>query len=378
MNTSISMAERFARIQLNAFLYFRADWLTRLIDIFGSAEEILKQNAQTLAREANLNPDTAAHLLKESFSIDPQEEWDKTEKLGGHIYLPEDEEYPQSLRNIKESPIALYVLGKLPAPTTACVGMVGTRKITPYGRRVATKFATELAQSGVVIISGLARGIDSTCQGAAVQLKKPTVGVIGTGIGRCYPPENRALEKALLQCGGAVISELPYNKPPNAFHFPRRNRIIAALSQPVVVIEGEVKSGALITAKLALEYGKDVLAIPGPVDSLQSGGPNQLIKDGAGVVTCTKDILDYIPVQQRFGLDTHLIEIAADTPAKPEEKLSPRQLEVMHAVADGQLSLDQIALAIKADVPETAGLLFELEVQGFLACENGLYSKSKF
>lgn len=378
MNPSISAAERLARIQLNAFLYFRADWLERLIEIFGSAQEILRQDAQTLAREANLNPSTAAHLLRDAFAINPQEEWDKTAALGGHIYVPEDEEYPQSLRNIKEAPIVLYVLGRLPAPEQACVGMVGTRKITPYGRRAAAKLASDLAQSGVVVVSGLARGVDSECHAAAVRQQKPTIAAIGTGVGRCYPPENRALEKAILQYGGAVVSELPFNKPPNAFHFPRRNRIIAALSQPVVVVEGEIKSGALITAKLALEMGKDVLAVPGPIDSPQSAGPNALIRDGAGVVTAASDILDYIPQQLRFGLDPHFLQKEDQTPPKPQEELTPRQREVMNAVGGSQASLDQIAEALGADVPEAASLLFELEVKGFLACENGLYSKSKF
>lgn len=378
MNENISAAERLARIQLNAFLYFRADWLERLIQIFGSAQEILRQDAPTLAREANLNPDTAAHLLRDAFAVNPQEEWDKTAALGGHIYVPEDEEYPQSLRNIKEAPIALYVLGKLPAAEQACVAMVGTRKITPYGRRVAYKLAGDLTACGVTVVSGLARGIDSECHAAAVRLKKPTVAVIGTGVGRCYPPENRALARAILEYGGAIVSELPFNKPPNAFHFPRRNRIIAGLSQPVVVAEGEIKSGALITAKLALEMGKDVLAVPGPIDSPQSEGPNSLIKDGAGVVTSVADILDYIPQQLRFGLDARYFETPSVTPNKEQDNLSPREREALAAVGDGQASLDQVAEAIGADVPEAAGILFELEVKGFLACENGLYSKSKF
>lgn len=378
MNPHISTEERLARIRLNAFLYFRADWLQRLLEIFGSAQEILKQDASTLAREANLNSSTAANLLKEAFSINPQEEWDKTEKLGGHIYLPEDEEYPQSLRNCKEAPIALYVLGKLPAENQACVGLVGTRKITPYGRRVAHKLAGELAQCGVVVVSGLARGVDSECHAACVRAQKPTIGVIGTGIGRCYPPENRALEKAILTHDGAIISELPFDKPPHAFHFPRRNRLIAALSQPVAVIEGEIKSGALITAKLALEQGKDVLAVPGPIDSPASAGPNSLVAQGAGVVTCVADILEYIPQAQRFGLDTRFFEHPSQTPIKPEEALSAREQQVMQAVAESQVSLDQVALAIDAQVPEVAQLLFDLEVKGFLACENGLYSKSKF
>ena len=378
MNASLSTAERLARIQLNAFLYFRADWLERLIEIFGSAQEILRQDAQTLAQEANLNPDTAAKLLQAAFSVNPQEEWDKTAQLNGHIYLPEDEEYPQSLRNCKEAPLAIYVLGKLPATEQACVALVGTRKITPYGRRVTRKLGEELAQCGAVVVSGLARGVDSEAHAACVRLKKPTVAVIGTGIGRCYPAENRALEKAILEQGGAVVSELPFNSPPHAFHFPRRNRIIAALAQPVVIVEGEVKSGALITAKLALEMGKDVLAVPGPIDSLQSGGPNSLIRQGAGVVTSVADILDYIPQQSRFGLDSRFFKRTEITPNKPLENLTPRQQQVMQLVGTGTCSLDQIAQGLGADVPETAGLLFELEVQGFLACENGLYSKSKF
>ncbi len=378
MNSAISAEERLARIRLNAFLYFRADWLERLIEIFGSAQDILRQNAETLSQEANLNPDTAAKLLEAAFSINPQEEWDKTTKLNGHIYIPEDEEYPQSLRNCKEAPLALYVLGKLPPDEHACVAVVGTRKITPYGRRVTRKLGEELAQCGVTIISGLARGIDSESHAAAVRLKKPTVAVIGTGIGRCYPAENRALEKALLEYGGAVVSELPFNSPPNAFHFPRRNRIIAALSQPIVVVEGEIKSGALITAKLALEMGKDVLAVPGPIDSPQSGGPNSLIRQGAGVVTSVADILDYIPQVSRFGLDSRFFEHTDTAPDKPQEDLPAKQQQVMQIIGTGSCSLDQVAEALGTDVPETATLLFELEVKGFLSCENGLYSKNKF
>lgn len=374
----LSAEERLARIRLNACLYLRADWLERLIGVFGSAQEILRQDAATLSQEGLLSPQTAAALLKDAFSIDPQQEWDKTAALGGHIYLPEDEQYPQALRNCKEPPLAIYVLGRLPDAEQACVGVVGTRKITPYGRRVCRKLAEELSQCGVTVVSGLARGIDSEAHAAAVRLQKPTVAVIGTGIGRCYPAENRALEKAILAHGGAVVSELPFDKPPHAFHFPRRNRLIAALSQPVVVIEGEVKSGALITAKLAVENGKDVLAVPGPIDSPQSGGPNSLIRDGAGVVTSVADVLDYIPQPQRFGLDTRFFKRESQTPAKPLEQLSEREQQVMQVISDGQASLDQVAEALRADVPEAATLLFDLEVKGFLACENGLYSKSKF
>lgn len=371
---NISAQERLARIRVNAFLYLRADWLSRLIEIFGSAEEILKQNADTLSREAQMNPSTAAHFLRDAFAVDPEEELEKTEKYGGRILVPEDDEYPQSLRQIKEAPVALYVLGALPR-NKACIGMVGTRKITPYGRRAADNLATGLSEAGAVVVSGLARGIDSVCHAAAVRLEKPTVAVIGTGIGRCYPPENRDLAKAILRYGGAIVSELPFNKPPNAFHFPRRNRIIAALSETVVVVEGEAKSGALITAKLALEMGKDVLAVPGPIDSPQSAGPNNLIADGAGVVRCVKDIIDYIPTPDLFGVRT---PAAHSAPAEENEGLTDLQKRVLGCVGSGSVSADQVVENLNLSVPEAATALFELEVKGLLACSGGLYSKNKF
>ncbi len=371
---SISMQERLARIRINAFLYFRADWLKRLIDIFGSAQEILKQTADTLAQQAQMNPSTAAHFLRDAFAINPEEELEKTQKYGGRILVPEDEEYPQSLRDIKEAPIALYVLGHLP-PHKAYIGMVGTRKITAYGRRAANTLSTGLTQAGAVVVSGLARGVDSECHAAAVRLHRPTIAVIGTGIGKCYPPENRELARAILQNGGAIVSELPFNKPPHAFHFPRRNRIIAALSELVVVVEGEIKSGALITAKLALEMGKDVLAVPGPIDSPQSGGPNNLIKDGAGVVTSVKDIIDYIPSPQLFDLQMQAEESAETA---DNNSLPPQQQKVMQFIGTMEVSADQVVEETGLSVQEAATALFELEVNGLISCKAGLYSKSKF
>ena len=227
------------------------------------------------------------------------------------------------------------------------------------------------------VISGLARGVDSACHAAAVRLKKPTVAVIGTGVGRCYPAENRPLAKAILEYGGAIVSELPVNSPPSAFHFPRRNRMIAALSHVVTVVEGEVKSGALITAKLALEMGKDVLAVPGPIDGPQSAGPNQLIKDGAGVVSCVQDIIDYIPEPLRFGISANALK--APLIAKQEEAgLDDLSKQVLEIIGPGEASLDAVVEALQIDVPQAAGLLFELEIKGILACRNGLYSRNKF
>lgn len=372
----ITQNERLARIKLNNFIYLRTDWINRLIEIFGSAEEILKQTARSLHEEAGLTISTAEHLLQEAHALDAQREIDLVEKCGGQILMYEDADYPQELRNIKEPPFVLYVRRSMSAPGPR-VAMVGTRNITPYGRRCAQKFAGELTQAGCVVVSGLARGVDSICHKAAVDLKRPTFAVVGTGIGRCYPAENRALASAILDNGGAIISELPFDKPPHAFHFPRRNRIIAGLSCLTVVVEGRIKSGALITAKMALEQGKEVFALPGPIESVQSGGTNMLIKEGANVLLDTKDIIDSIPEENRFGLSE--ITFGADTAPAPEiADLGEDEKKIMDFIGSGAQNSDSIIDATGLNVAAASALLFELEVKGVLMCQNGMYSLNKF
>jgi DNA processing protein len=371
-------AERKARIRLNAFSYLRSDWTARLMEIFGGAEEILKQKAAVLSAEGGLTAATAQKLLEEAASVNPDEELRLTEKAGGFILTQEDFEYPKELLDIKEPPFILYVRGALEAKGPK-IAMIGARNITPYGKRCAEKFASEAAQCGCVIVSGLARGVDSVCHKAAVAAGRPTWAVVGTGIGRCYPPENVKLAQAILEGGGAIISELPFNKPPHAFHFPRRNRIIAGLASVTCVIEGRVKSGALITAKLALEQGKEVLAVPGPVDSEQSGGPNMLIKEGAAPLIETRDIIDSIPAEQAFGLNPDALKKEGESVSGAElAALSDAEKKILAFIGGGQKTLDAVAEETSLNVPETAALLFELEVKGILACNDGQYALNIF
>ncbi|ACC97722.1 DNA protecting protein DprA (DNA processing chain A) [Elusimicrobium minutum Pei191] len=371
----ITDSERLARIKLNAFTYLRTDWAMRMIEVFGSAEMILKTSAKDLAAQGGMSEDTAANLLKEAHALDAEKEAELTNKAGGKILLLEDYEYPQSLKDIKDPPFVLYVRGTLEARGPK-VAMVGTRLITPYGRRCAKKFATEIAQAGCVVVSGLARGVDSVCQQAVVDINKPTWAVVGTGIGRCYPAENKALANAVLENGGAIISELSFNKPPNAFHFPRRNRIISALSSVVVIIEGKVRSGALITAKLAAEQGKDILAVPGSIESEQSGGPNMLIKDGAHALLETRDIIDLIPFEERFGLNEEVFE--KDSVQKEILDLTETEKQFLEVIGPGEHTIDDIVEALATDVPSAAAVLFEMEIKGVLMCKDGKYSRNNF
>ncbi len=369
--------EKLALLKINSFSYLRSDWFTRLLEIYGSAREILKQDADILSQDGKISHETAAHFLSCANALDAQKEFDLTEKAGGKIVFYGEDSYPVMLNNIKEPPLALYIRGALPAGDDApSVGVVGTRKITPYGRRAAAKICEDLTQAGVILVSGLARGVDSIVHAAAVKNNRPTWAVIGTGIGRCYPAENRELALGILDNGGAIISELPFNAPPLAQHFPRRNRLIAGLSQAVVVIEGEIKSGALITAKLALEQGKDLLAVPGPIDSPQSGGTNRLIKEGAPVVTDASDVIDVLPLNLKIGLN--IKKLYNENKAEPPSPLSEAQQCVVDAVGSQSKSVDDIALECGIEISELAGLLFALEINGVLACKDGRYERLKF
>jgi len=371
----LSEQEKLALLKINSFSYLRADWANRLLEIFGSAENVLKQDAKTLSEEGKISLETAQKFLKNAAALDAQAEMDKTFKVGGHILFKGEAGYPQSLANIKEPPLALYVRGKLDDGEVPSVGMVGTRKVTPYGRRACAMLAEDLARSGVILVSGLARGVDSIVHTQAVKNGKVTWALVGTGIGRCYPAENRELARAIIDNGGAIISELPFDAPPLAQHFPRRNRLIAGLSRLVVVIEGECKSGALITAKMALEQGLDVLAVPGPIDSPQSNGTNMLIKQGAAMVLDARDIIDAMPLNVKFGLNTKKLY---NEETLQSDSFTESESALLNLIGQGSKTIDDLAEESGMAISEIAGILFNLEVSSAVHCSDGKYSRNRF
>lgn len=201
-------------------------------------------------------------------------------------------EYPSKLKNIYDPPQKLYVLGNRELLYQKIIAIVGMRKATQYGKKVAYTISKGLSQSGIVIISGLAIGIDTYAHIGAIQGK--TIAVLGSGINNIYPKENIELARKIIKNGGCIISEYEIREKPEKLHFPQRNRIISALSDGVTIIEAGKKSGALITAEFALEQGKDVFAIPGDINKKESEGCNELIKDGATLVTSYQEILNNI------------------------------------------------------------------------------------
>ncbi len=208
--------------------------------------------------------------------------------------------YPARLRRITGKPILLYYKTNrlIPLDNRLCIGMVGTRRMTEYGRRTAYTTAHDLSKAGAIVVSGMALGVDAMCHAGALDAGKPTIAVLGCGIDRAYPPENAELMERILQCG-MVVTEYPPFSLPKGVHFPIRNRIISGLSQCVVYVEGDERSGAMITARRAFEQGRRVFAIPGKLGESSSKGANVLLKDGAQIVTEPWDILHYY--EQSFG-----------------------------------------------------------------------------
>ncbi|MEK9144369.1 MAG: DNA-processing protein DprA [Elusimicrobiota bacterium] len=206
----------------------------------------------------------------------------------------EDADYPPLLSSIADPPETLFARGAVPS-TLRTLAIVGTRRPTPYGRRTARRLARECAQAGITVVSGLARGIDTEAHRGVLEAGGITWAVLGSGLDRVYPEDNITLAGEIAASGGAVLSEYPADQAPHAGQFPRRNRIISGLSLGVVVVEGDLRSGALITARAALAQGREVFAVPGPADSPMSEGPLELLRQGAAMARSLEDVLQELP-----------------------------------------------------------------------------------
>ncbi|MEW6173129.1 MAG: DNA-processing protein DprA [Bacillota bacterium] len=259
-----------------------------LLAFFGSAREAFNAGPAQLARI--VGKARAEEIVKKRDTLDLDLELGRMKEMGIGFVTPVDDAYPALLREIFDPPAALFHRGDITMEEIA-VAVVGTRRCSSYGRMVAEDLGKELAQAGVTVVSGLARGVDTAAHRGALAGGGRTVAVLGNGLDNCFPRENwRLMEE--ISTNGAVVSEFPCGMPCHAWHFPVRNRIIAGLSRAVVVVEAKERSGALITADLALEQGREVMAVPGNVTSPLSRGPNHLLKQGARPVTCAADILD--------------------------------------------------------------------------------------
>lgn len=315
---------------------------TQLLEKFGSAENVFHATRGEL-ESLRLRAESVESILKREFHEKAVEELEKVRELGGDVLILDDGSYPFLLREIDDPPITLYVKGDWSACFDApCIGVIGSRKCSTYGENASEMLARDLAENGVCIVSGFARGIDTAAHRGAIRGKGKTVAVLGTGIDQIYPKENRKLFDEILENGGAIVSQFPLETPPLKENFPYRNRIISGLSYGVLLVEASERSGSLITARLAMEQNREVLAVPGNITSRNSFGTNYLIKSGAKLVQQWQDVVNELPQEISAKILPPKLDDETTADEKPEQReLAPANLSDKERLVWSLLSADE-------------------------------------
>jgi DNA processing protein len=329
----------------------------RLLEHFETPEDALTASAEALAAVKGVTGATIAAIINGAWRRFAEEECARLAGSGTRLVTFTSAEYPKSLFEIPDPPPFLYVRGELQNRETA-VAIVGSRRATAYGIQTATRLAEALARHGITVISGMARGIDTAGHKGALAAGGRSIGVLGCGIDKVYPPENRGLFEEMA-AKGALVSEFPLGTLPLAENFPRRNRIISGLSRSVLVVEAAENSGSLITAQFALEHGRDVYAVPGNISFANSRGSNRLIKQGAKLVDCVEDILEDLP--ERVIVDNEAAREAAT--ARPFS-LTPKEAAIYEVLARAPLHIDDIITQTELTAAEVSSMLLHLELKG--------------
>lgn len=342
----------------------------KLVEHFGSLEAVLGASVSELQHVVGIGDHIAEAIFKGRGEDVVDREIERADKCGLRILCPEDDGYPRPLLHTVDPPLCLYVRGTLQRTDAVAVAIVGTRRCSHYGREQASRFGEVLGSAGFTVVSGLARGIDSHAHRGALKGGGRTIAVLGNGLATVYPREHEALAAQI--CGsGAILSELPVDLVPDAKNFPRRNRIVAGLALGVIVVEAGRTSGALITARLATEYNREVFAIPGRIDRPEiTAGVNGLIRDGcAKLVTSLEDVLDDLAAVgdiMRRGLDEAGDEGEADVSAARTAKLSAHERTIVEAVYAGANDIQAICDEANLDAGTVVAALTKLQILGYL------------
>jgi DNA processing protein len=350
----------------------------KLVELFDGIDR-LSHASLTELEAAGLAAASAQSLaLGKSFEL-AADELDRVKALGAQVIALDNPSYPKRLYEIYDPPLVLYLRGSSEVINQQGVAVIGTRHPTPYGTGMAERLACDLAARGLIIISGMARGIDSAAHRGALNAHGPTVAVWGTGVDVTYPKENQKLADQILASGGAIVSEFPLGSFPAPQNFPIRNRIISGMSIGVLVIEAGEYSGTRVTARCALEQGRDVYAVPGNVTNKLSWGPNTLIKQGAALVATWEDVWEALPA------DTRLALIPPERPASEGPQtaslfsapdLAPDEKKIFAVLrADESTHIDQLIERLVADLSSSQifAAIFELEMSGRIRALPGKY-----
>ena len=342
--------------------------IKKLTEQYGTAERVFQASLTEL--EATGMRAVSAQSIATGKSLElAQEECGKAIEARAKIISLSDPEYPSRLKEIYDPPVILFVKGSVEVLAQPGIAMVGTRHPTPYGSGMAERLSTDLAARGLVIISGMARGVDTMSHRGAIAAKGKTIAVLGTGIDVMYPKENTRLAEQIVALGGALISEFPVGTFPAPQNFPIRNRIISGMSAGVLVVEAAEYSGTRITSRLALEQNRDVYAVPGNVTNKNSWGPNTLIKQGAKLVATWEDVWEELPADVQVVLSSMQNESPEPETASlfPDEVTSPHEQKILRLLkADESSHIDQLVELLEDEMSssEIFAVLFELELNG--------------
>lgn len=326
-----------------------------LIQSLGSPQEVYNASKKELISAWGISEGTADKIISLRKSVDIEETIENMVESNMDYICFDDERFPEDLRHIDDPPLGFFILGRMPEETFLKIGIVGTRRCSQYGKNTAYKLSKDLASKDIVIVSGLAEGIDASAHQGAVDSKGKCIAVLGSGVDVCYPSENRPLYHKLME-SGAVISEFPPGTKPKPWFFPMRNRLISGMSKGVLIVEAPLKSGALITVGHALDQGREVFAVPGNITSRFSEGTNKLIKEGACIVTSASDIMDalgYICIEKEILQDN-----VKDIQLAPDEKL------VYDCISSDPTDFDEIVYKTKMKIQNVQYVLTKLELNG--------------
>lgn len=353
------MEAREALIALNMIDHVGPVRLRQLLEVLGDPPAILRATASQLRRVPGIGDETADAIAAWERGVDLEGELRRIAEYGCRVLIQDDPEYPAFLRQIYDPPIVLYVKGELTARDRNLIAMVGSRRSTHYGQEVARKLAYQLAYVGVTVVSGGARGIDTAAHQGALNASGRTVAVLGTGINRVFPPENAELFRRIAG-QGALITQFPFNRPADKQSFPIRNRIVAGMTQGTVLVEADLHSGALITTNMAVDYGRQVFAVPGRIDSPQSRGCHDLIKKGAKLCETVEDILT----------EFEYLFPRTNRPAAPAAgsvpsalTLSPDEQALYELLGSGEAGIDTLIQQSGLPASTVSAVLFGLELK---------------
>ena len=337
----------------------------KLLKKFGSPEEVFRASLTEL-EACRLPAATAQAVASRAAFRDAEKELAAVRANGCALLNWDESEYPPRLLEIYDPPPLLYVRGDVQVLRRYSISMVGTRRPTPYGNQISERLAKDLAEHGLVIVSGLARGVDSSAHhGACAATRGATIGVLGTGIDVIYPKENRKLF-AEVEKRGAIITEFPMGAHPAPENFPVRNRIVAGMGLGTIVVQGAQYSGSLITARLAMEFGREVFGVPGNITESASFAPNQMIQQGAKLVTGWESVIEELPTEIRAELFPVEATSAEERASLFEQTLSPNEKKLFERLGIEPVHVDELVEATGLSSSEALAALCEMEMRGMI------------